>query len=214
MCHLEATVYARTHLVSNFDSEVQLLEIPNTDQLNVHIILEVALVLGCLNELLQLSTQSQNIGIARSRGDAEVVLLLHRLATRDILDPQGVGDVVRDLHCLVGIDTAEDRIHERDAFDNERNIANINAVTDIVRVLDEKEDDTGEEFGDGTANGECETSESRPELRCAGGECCAEEGGVDQGDSNENDEAKDIVEHVNRVADVLHAGGAVLAVFS
>lgn len=213
-CNVGAEAYIRTHLVSDLDSQVQLLEIPNTDQLNIHIVLEVTLVFRCLNKLLQLSTQSQDIRIARSRGNAEVVLLLHRLAARDVLDPQSVGDIMRNLHCLVGIDTAEDRIHKRDAFDNERNIANIDAITDIVRVLDEKEDDTGEEFGDGTANSECETSKRRPELRCAGGECCAEEGGVDQSNSNENDEAKDVVEYVNRVADVLHAGGAVLAIFS
>ena len=87
MCHLEATVYARTHLVSNFDSEVQLLEIPNTDQLNVHIILEVTLVLRRLNELLKLSAQSQNIRIARSRAHTKVVLLFHRLTARDVLNP-------------------------------------------------------------------------------------------------------------------------------
>jgi hypothetical protein len=45
-------INTKTHLVSDLYSKIQLLEIPNTDQLNVHVVLEVTLVLGRLYELL------------------------------------------------------------------------------------------------------------------------------------------------------------------
>ena len=87
MWHVQARNSTTTHLVPDLDSEVQLLEISNADQLNVHIILEVTLVLRRLNELLKLSAQSQNIRIARSRAHTKVVLLFHRLTARDVLNP-------------------------------------------------------------------------------------------------------------------------------
>ena len=66
--------------MSDLDPEIQLLQVAQTDQLDIEIILEVTLVLGSLDELLELSPQSQDVFISGSSADTEVVLLFHRLA--------------------------------------------------------------------------------------------------------------------------------------
>jgi hypothetical protein len=200
--------------VSDLDPEIQLFQVAQADQLDIQIILEVALVLGSLDELLELSPESEDVFVSSGSTDAEVVLLLHGLTARYVLDPEGVCDVVRDLHGFVRVDAAEDRVHERDSLNNERYVFDIDAVTDIVGVLDEEEDDAGEELRHRATNSKSKTSESRPKLCCAARESSTEEGRVDQSNSDQHDEAKDIVENSNGVADVLHAGGSVLAVLS
>lgn len=43
------------------------------------------------------------------------------------------------LNCLHGVKTVEDRVEEGDLVDNHLGTTDVNAVTNIVRVLDEKE---------------------------------------------------------------------------
>lgn len=98
--------------MSDLDPEIQLLQVAQADQLDIEIILEVTLVLRSLDELLKLSPESEDVFVSGGSADAEVVLLLHWLAARYILDPEGVCDVMWDLHSLVRVDAAEDRVHE------------------------------------------------------------------------------------------------------
>ena len=119
-----------------------------------------------------------------------------------------------DLHGFVGVNAAEDRVHERDSLNDEGYVFDVDAVTDVVGVLDEEEDDAGEELGHCATDSESQTSESRPELCCAARESSTEEGRIDQSNGDQHDEAENVVENSDSVADVLHAGGSVLAVLT
>ena len=58
---------------------------------------------------------------------------------------------------------------------------NVDAVTDVVRVLDEEEYTAGQKFRDCAADGECETCERCPELCSLSREGLGEECSVDEG---------------------------------
>ena len=60
---------------------------------------------------------------------------------------------------------------------------NVDAVTNIVGMLDEEEDTAGQELRDCAADCECKACERCPELCSLGRESLAEESGVDEGDS-------------------------------
>ena len=200
--------------MSDLDPEIQLLQVAQTDQLDIEIILEVTLVLRSLDELLELSSESQDVFVSGGSANAEIVSLFHRLAAGYVLDPEGVCDVVWDLDSLVRVDAAENRVHERDSLNDEGYVLDVDAITDIVGVFDEEEDDAGEELCHCTSNSERKTGKCRPKLCCAARESSTEESRVDQGNSDQHDEAENVVENSDSVADVLHAGGSVLAVLT
>ena len=51
----------------------------------------------------------------------------------------------------------EDRAEETDLFHGVRDVLDLNAVADVVRVLDEQEDNTREDFGQATSDEPAET---------------------------------------------------------
>jgi hypothetical protein len=65
---------------------------------------------------------------------------VHGLATGDIFDPDVVELNVGHLNCLHGVESVENRVEEGDLVDNHPGAGDVDTITDIVGVLDEKED--------------------------------------------------------------------------
>lgn len=73
-------------------------------------------------------------------------MLFHGLGSGHILDPEVVEDDVRNLDHFHGVDAFEDCIEKGDLFDDEVNLVNIHAVTDIIGMFDKEEDARAKEF--------------------------------------------------------------------
>jgi len=67
-------------------------------------------------------------------------LFSHRLAPGNVLHPQGVQDNVWNLHRLSVGDALEDGVEQGNVLNSQLLRRNVNAITDIVGVLNEEED--------------------------------------------------------------------------
>ena len=73
-------------------------------------------------------------------------LLPHSIRSCHVLDPHRIEYNVRYLGQLVSVDVFEDCKKQRDMFDDQLIIANVDSIQYIEGVLDEKEDARAEEF--------------------------------------------------------------------
>lgn len=62
------------------------------------------------------------------------------------MNPERVEHNVRHLRQFVGVDLLEDGIQQGNVFHDQLIIANIDAIKDVIRVFDEKEDTGAENF--------------------------------------------------------------------
>lgn len=121
-----------THLVLDFDPQLELLHVADADELDVEVGLEVALVLRRGDKLAELVAQRLDVFGAGGGCHVQRQTLLHRRTTADVLDPERVGDGVGNLHGLVGVHAAEDGVHQADTFHNELDLSDVDSVTNIV----------------------------------------------------------------------------------
>ena len=124
--------------------------------------------------------------VPAENGESE--LFLHGAAAGVVVDPVRVVEGVRDLDRAIGADAAEDGVQQRDLVDDEVVLVDLDAVADVVRVLDEDEDAGAEELGGRRAEHERGAGEDAPQLGPVAGEVVGEEGGVDEGDDDEDDD--------------------------
>ena len=67
--------------------------------------------------------------------------------------------LTRNLENAIVVHSLEYGVHQGDVLDDKFLLVDVDAVTDIVWVLDEEEDAARQELGDCAANSECQTSE-------------------------------------------------------
>jgi hypothetical protein len=163
-------------LVSDGDKELELVEVTHTSDANAEIGLEVASILGRTNKLLHLETQKFDVLECSVEGNIDLNSLMHSLATGDIFDPDVVELNVGDLNSLHGVEAVENRVQEGDLVDNHLGTSNVDAVTNIVRVLDEQEDTRTEEFLGSNREDEGQRKKGSSRSGESGDEAALEEG--------------------------------------
>lgn len=134
--------------------------------------LEVALVVA--SEISELSSQVLDGVYLGLSVDRELIYLSHSLASRGILDPLAVVDIVRDLNTSSAVHLTKGCIQERDMLDNQRHVVDVNLIANIVWVFDEDEDTRAEEFLDSPCDSKRQRSNATPQRCRTRGEGCIE----------------------------------------
>ena len=140
--------------MSDFNSQLQLGHVGGSQDFNVDIRKEVATVVLVADESDELILEELNIFKCSVEANVEGELFLHELTATNVLDPETVEHVVRDLDAFANIqttDAAEDRKQQRDVVNSKMIGSDINTISDVVRVLDEQENAGSQDFlsGDG-----------------------------------------------------------------
>ena len=136
-------------LVPDANLKGQLVQVADAADADGDVGLEVAVVLGRSDEFLHLLAQQLDVlerGIERH---VDIDDFAHGLAPGNVLDPEVVQGDVGHLDDLVLVDAGEDGVQEGDPLDNELLLLgahDVDAVADVVGVLDEQEDARAEEF--------------------------------------------------------------------
>ncbi|KZL83850.1 hypothetical protein CI238_10313, partial [Colletotrichum incanum] len=194
---------------------LQLVQVADTSDANGDVWHEVARVVGVTDEVLHLDAQQLEILKARVVRDVQVNNLLHRLTASDVFNPEVVESDVGDLHHLHLVDAGEDGVQERNLVHNELQLLgtnDIDSVTDVIGMLDKKEDAGTEEFLGSNGEDEGERQESGSSgSETHGQEARLEPGQEDEDDDQENNEHQNLVKHAERLTNVLHAFGDSLA---
>lgn len=151
-------------------SQYKLLHISNRGQLDIDFRLEVTLVVA--SEISELMSQVLDGVYLSFSVDRKLIYLSHCLASRGILDTLAVVDNVRDLNTRSATYLTKDCVQERDMFDNQRDVVDVNLIANIVWMFDEDEDTRTEEFLDGSCDGKRERGNAAPQGRCTRGEGC------------------------------------------
>jgi hypothetical protein len=171
-------------LMTNFNAELQFVHLSNANNLDLNLRMEVTAVERVANKGEQLLLQSINIFKRCVPGGEDRHLLPHSLASGNVLNPQVVKDNVGCLNDFTVINTLEDGVEKGDVLHGEQVSANVDAVSNVVRMFDEQEDAGTENFLAGGSEYEGERQQSSS--------------GRSQGGSKAGTEEADCVELVYR----------------
>lgn len=120
----------------NLHPQFHFIHLPDPNNLNVHIALEIATVILFQNKFLHFEFEELDIFECGPEIDGEGELFFHCFGAGDVFDPAGVEDDVGHLGDFVVVDVFEDGEEEGDAVDEEAGGVDVDAVADVVGVLD------------------------------------------------------------------------------
>src|SRR6201999_881635 len=103
-------------------------------------------VFFCNDEISQFFSEKINIINAGTSTDRKRDVFLHRFTSRNIFDPNTIVDDVRNLDITISIDTPEYGIQEGDVLHHHIDTVDFNSISNIIWMLDEKEDTGTSEF--------------------------------------------------------------------
>jgi hypothetical protein len=135
--------------MADLDFELQFVHVADSGSLEDDFRLEIARVIRMANKCFHLASQKFNIFERSVERDVHIELLFHGLGAGDVFDPQVVEDYVGHLYHFHGIDAFEDCEEEGDLFDDEVFLGwadDVDAIADVVGMLDEEEDAGAEEL--------------------------------------------------------------------
>jgi hypothetical protein len=127
-------------LMTDLHAELELVHLGNTNNLYLDLGVKIAAVDGIPNKGEKLLLQCIDILERCVPGGKDGDLLPHGRAASDVLDPEVVEDDVGGLGDFAVVNTLKDGIKEGNVLYSKLVRANVDAVTNIVRVLDEEED--------------------------------------------------------------------------
>jgi hypothetical protein len=156
--------------------EVKFVQVANATNSNGQIWLKVARVFGRADKLLHLLAQQLDVFEGSVVRDVKVDDFLHCLAPGHILDPKIIQDDVGYLNDLHFVNAGEDGVEKRDFVDGKLGAGDVDAVADVVGMLDEEEDAGAKELLRGHSKDERQREESSSGGGESGDEAALEEG--------------------------------------
>lgn len=110
-----------------------------------------------------------------------------------------------DLYDLHPVDAGENSVEKRNSVDNHFGRVNLNAIADIIGMLDKQEDARAKEFLSGDGEDEGEREEGSSGSSESSDEAALEEGEEDEDDKHKDNEEQDLIKDSESLANIFHA---------